>query len=552
MKALFFIFRRVWGPQWKAFGLGLLLSVVVLCAGIALLALSGWFITAAGLAGAAGFGITFDVFRPSAGVRLFAFGRAAARYGERLTTHDATLRGLASLRTLLTAAFFRMPIVALQRLRGSERLNLMTVDVDSLDGLALRLVLPLAAALVTLALATLVLVQLTTVPIVLWQIASLLTGILSAAALSFSRSKRPSRRARHAMQKLRTRIIEMRRGQTELVTAGALADWRGLTMLAQDRLQSAQSELEQAGRLTNLVMSLVSSLAGAGALVLGAIAVDHQALGAAEAAIGFFASLALLEVGAPLVRGVSELGQMSDAARRMRPLLEAPANIEDQDEPTPAERPPSKTAVLAIRNVTVSWNARVIVDGISLDVNSGETVALTGESGKGKSTILQIARGLITPEHGTVLLGSLDIAESSDAARAGTIGYLPQRTSFLRGTVRDNLLLAKQDASDEDMQNALRLACLEDVIVEKGGLDATLGEAGAGLSGGEHRRLALARVMLSHPSLLLLDEPTEGLDDETAHQVLLNIRHALPDAAILVAAHKSLEKAWAGRIVALP
>lgn len=549
MKALLFIFLRVWGGQWRAFGLGLVLSVTVLCAGIALLALSGWFITAAGLAGITGLGVTFDVFRPSAGVRLFAFGRAAARYGERLTTHNATLKGLARLRTLLTAAFLRMPIRQLQRLRGSERLNLMTVDVDSLDGLALRLVLPLAAALATLLVTALIFIRLTTIEIVTWQILSLVIGVVAAGLLSYGRSRKPSRRARHAMQALRTRIIEMRRGQVELTMAGALQSSRDAVMAAQDRLQTAQAGLEATARISNFAMMSASTIAAAGALCLGAIAYTHQVLDAASAAMGFFASLALMEVGAPLVRGVAEIGQMRDAARRIRPVFDPPSTPDVM----PLERSCglAGAAVLSIDTVTVSVAGRVILDRLSLDVQAGETVAIVGESGKGKSTLLQLARGLLNPDGGHVLVGGQDVNILDRAEQARRIGYLPQRTSLLRGTIRDNLRLARSDASEDDMMAALQCAELAHVVEGKGGLDARLGEAGSGLSGGEHRRLALSRVMLLTPALLLLDEPTEGLDDETAARILRNIRAAHPAAAILIAAHKPLEMAWAGRIVAL-
>ena len=162
MRALANIFLRVWRGELRSLALGVLLSVVTLAAGIALLGLSGWFITAAGMAGLAGAGFVFDVFRPSAGVRALAFGRAAARYGERLTTHDATLRGLAKLRVALLAAMLRRPVAELSRLRGSERLNHLTIDVDILDGLALRLVIPAVSALLIFVAAWLVLAWLTT------------------------------------------------------------------------------------------------------------------------------------------------------------------------------------------------------------------------------------------------------------------------------------------------------------------------------------------------------------------------------------------------------
>ena len=327
MRALANIFLRVWRGQWRALALGILLSVVTLAAGIALLGLSGWFITAAGMAGLAGAGFVFDVFAPSAGVRALAFGRAAARYGERLTTHDATLRGLAKLRVELLAAMLRQPVAALSRLRGSERLNHLTIDVDVLDGLALRLAIPAVAALLIFVAAYLLLAWLTTPLIAAFEIGSFVVGVAIAMLLTLRRTRRSSRLGQRAMQALRMRFIDMMRGQSELVVSGRLADWRQSVMDAHVRLQRAQDEIDAADHQSVFVIAAFTTLAAAGALLLGAQATLGGRLDAASAAIGFFAALALFEVAAPLARGIGELGRMIDAARRIDSQLETPLEV---------------------------------------------------------------------------------------------------------------------------------------------------------------------------------------------------------------------------------
>ncbi|MDX5381987.1 MAG: ABC transporter, partial [Rhodobacterales bacterium] len=149
MTALWHIFRLILREQPAALLRGAALSFVVLVMGAALLGLSGWFITAAAAAGLAGMGAVFDVFRPSAMVRFLALGRAAARYGERVLTHDATLRALEVLRVQLLGVLVAAPYQRMVRLRGAQAVNRLTADIDALDGVPLRLVLPVVAGLLT-------------------------------------------------------------------------------------------------------------------------------------------------------------------------------------------------------------------------------------------------------------------------------------------------------------------------------------------------------------------------------------------------------------------
>ena len=549
MRALAHIFVRVWRGQAGALLLGILLSVVTLAAGIALLGLSGWFITAAGMAGLAGAGasLMFDVFRPSAGVRALAFGRAAARYGERLTTHDATLRGLAKLRVALLGAMLRRPVAELSRLRGSERLNHLTIDVDVLDGLALRLVMPAVAALIIFGAAYLLLAWLTTPLIAAFEIGSFVVGAALAMLLALRRTRRSSRLGQRAMQALRMRFIDMMRGQSELVVTGRLEDWRRSVMAAHVRLQRADNDIDGADRRSVFIIAAFTTLAAAGALLLGAQAALGGRLDAASAAIGFFAALALFEVAAPLARGISELGRMVDAARRIDRQLEAPP----ETTVVPGAAPVPDAPPLAFDDVAYAVGGRTLFAGLSFSVAEGDSVALSGASGAGKTTLLNLARGLLSPSYGRVLVEGRPVQSWSETELARIIGYLPQRTALVSGTIVDNLKLGSPDATDDMLWQALHMAALDAVVADKGGLGFRLGEGGRGLSGGERRRLALARMVLRKPRILLLDEPTEGLPREAAETVLARLRAAFPSAAIVIAAHRPEERAWAGRSISL-
>ncbi len=546
MTALFRVFRRVWRRRIGALTVGILLSVAVLGAGLALLGLSGWFITAAGAAGLAGIGLGFDVFRPSAGVRFLALGRAVARYGERLATHDATLKGLADLRVALLEAMLRRPAVLLSRLRGSERLNRLTIDVDALDGVALRLVMPAAAAAVVLAATFFLIAWLVLPAVAVLEVGSYLIGLGVALLVAARASRKPSRLAQRSAQALRMRFIDMMRGRTELAVSGRLEDHRRSVLDAHRRMQHAQSRIDLVDRVSTLLLGAAGSVAAGGGLLVGGLAAGEGRVDPASAALGFFAALALVETAAPLARGIAELGKMTDAARRIE------VQFADESEAAPREREPPSTAsddpsVLSSSRLAYRQGNRVLFEGLDFSVGRGETLALVGESGSGKTTLLNIIRGLVEPTRGFISLEGRPLAVYGEAERAARIGYLPQRAALVSGTIADNLRLAAPAAGDDMLWESLRIACLDEVVAAKGGLGHTLGEGGQGLSGGERRRLALARMLLRRPSVMLLDEPTEGLDVETARAVLVRLRSAFPQAAIVVAAHRAEERAWANR-----
>jgi len=516
---------------------GAALSIVVLLMGAALLGLSGWFITASGLAGIAGIGIAFDFFRPSAGVRFLALGRAAARYGERLLTHDATLRALAKLRVRLLEREATRDAWGLMRLRSEAVLTRIVADVDALDGMVLRLLLPGLAALLTH-----VAVFWTLGWLVGWPMAwAILAGYVPIAALVLwhlgRRGLAPSETAEAEAQALRRGLIDTIRDREALILRGRIGAREDALLDIDRRAREAAKTLDRAERDAGFLLTvLVTSVAGA-ALLVGGWLVGSSAAGAAAAAIGVFVALALAEALQPLRRGFAELGRMAGAARRIGTDIAPGAGhtVSGATGEADARANPIATSgpgapVLELRT-----------PDIRLDLGSGEAAAITGPSGAGKTTLLlQIAKLLDTPpgdgEPAIAVLGRRP-GDWDEAAFRDAVTLVPQRSALLRGTVRSNLALAA-GATDNDMWVALDAVALRETVHARGGLDARLGEGGSGLSGGQARRLTLARALLRRPRLLLLDEPTEGLDTATASQVLEGIRHALPNAAILAALHR--------------
>lgn len=554
MRPLWHIIRVLVQGEGRAFAQGVGLSVTVLAMGVALLALSGWFITAAAAAGLVGMGAVFNVFAPSAMVRFLALGRTAARYGERLTTHNATLRALTNLRVRLLWGVLRAPYRQLERLRASQFLNRVIADVDALDGLALRLVLPGLAGLAVIGLSAVVVYLLVHPAIAV----ALVLGYGLGPTLVFfwgqHRAKAASRKAQAAMQALRSRMIDLITAREDLIAFAQLPTARAGAARAAEVHSNAQAQLEQIERMTGLWLDVMGWAVAAVALGAGAALVQAGQITAAQAAIGIFAALALAEAVAPVRRALAEIGRMSAAAKRILPML--------QSAPPPAGQAvalgaPSLVATQYApgrgmgREKGHGTGGAALFHPVSFCVAPGETVALTGRSGCGKSTLLLQAAGHGAPACGTLRFGGADLGAIDAEQRARDIAMVPQRHALVAGTIAENLRLAAPAASDAALWSVLAVAELDETVRRKGGLDARLGFRGAGLSGGEGRRLALARALLRGPKLLLLDEPTEGLDAPLAARVLQGIRAHLPNAALLIAAHRPEEIAFADRVVVI-
>jgi len=546
MTALWSIFKLILRDQRTAMLRGAALSVIVLAMGAALLGLSGWFITAAAAAGLAGTGAVFDVFRPSAMVRFLALGRAAARYGERMLTHDATLRALESLRLRVLAAHLAAPYPRMIQARGAQALNRLTADIDALDGVPLRLVLPVIAGLSVQVMALGMLWWLVAPAVALWVVGGYVSGAVVVFVWMARVSVPLSRRAEVAAQAFRTRLIDLIRARRDLAVYGRLVAQREAVQRAEDRRLALRRQLDQAERQAGAALAVLGSVVAAGALGIGLTLVEQGQIAPAFAALGFFAALALAETLAPLRRAVSDLGRMADAARRVGRGLAEPLR---DAAPAHTRAAPSGLHIAGVTLHRPGTRLPILSD-FALDMCPGETVAITGASGSGKSTLLLAIAGLHPVVAGHIRLGDISLPDWPEADLRVHLTLLPQRSALMAGTVERALRLSGP-ADDARLWRVLAAVQLDGVIAAKGGLGARIGPRGEGLSGGEARRLALARALLRTPRVLLLDEPTEGLDDFTACAVLQGIRAILPDAAILIAAHRQAETAFADRIIPL-
>lgn len=521
----------------RKLALGAAMAVLTVLAGMALLGLSGWFIAATAVAGtSAATAIVFDVFMPSAGIRLLAIGRTAARYAERLVTHDATLSTSASLREQLFRGWARPDAARRLRARPARLLFRLTSDIDALESLYLRVMVPALAALGATVLAGLVF-SATAGPWIGVMAASWLllcgTGI---AVLAARRAQRASMRRGLALERLRERTVDLVAGETDLLMAGRI-DAQCKSLAAADiRLATAEVELHRLETRAGLAWGSASAVLLTGTLLASAWLAQQGRLGVAGAALLVLLSLAAMEPFAALRRGAVELGRSLLAVRRVAPRLHS------TESDLALELPDKGMAVqCSAASLAHAGSSKDAIPLLHLEIRDGERVAIVGASGAGKSTVLAAIAGELPARAGSV--------------RSRPATWLAQRTELFQDDLRGNLLLADPQASDSQLFAALHAAGLsQDVSAMSAGLDTRLGEGGLGLSGGQARRLALSRLILRKDAALwLLDEPTEGLDTRTAQDVLERLAQQARQrqCSLVIATHLRREAELADRLLCM-
>lgn len=470
-------------------------AVVVGAGSTALLGLSGWFITGAALAGAAGLATAqaFNVLLPSATIRLLAILRTVARYGERLQSHAAALDALAAIRPRLFAALAAAPPREALAVSRGEAAARLVQDVDAVETRFVRLSAPWgAAAGIGMAVALSALAG-------IGPALAILTAVALHLILARVLTRRLSAPAGAAIQvaagELKEALAAFAAAAAELKVYGAQGPALDRIAALGDRLDALKVRAARAQGLVGLLEGALTGLAIAAVLALAAPA------SAPLAALAALAAVMAIEAAAPIARAFEQDGAAEAAGERLDALLRH----------APQETPPPAPGRLALR-----------LQGV--DLASGARLALTGPTGSGKTTRLEQLLGLRPAPAGAFALDGQDGAALPPAVLRPAFAYAPQDAALLAGTVRENLKLAAPAATDEALWAALDDAALaERVRALPQGLDTWLGEAGERLSGGERRRLSLARALLRDAPWLLLDEPTEGLDPTTEALVVARL-----------------------------
>ncbi|WP_313046466.1 heme ABC transporter ATP-binding protein/permease CydC [Atlantibacter hermannii] len=526
--------------------LGVVLAIITLLASIGLLTLSGWFLSASAVVGVAGV-YSFNYMLPAAGVRGAAITRTAGRYFERLVSHDATFRVLAHLRVYTFSKVLPLSPSGIARFRQGELLNRLVADVDTLDHLYLRVISPLAGALVVI---LVVAVGLSVLDVTL---ALTLGGIMLLTVLLlpplFYRAGKSTGEALTALRaQYRQQLTAWLIGHAELTIFNAASRYR-------DALDSTESEWHEAQRrqagltaISQAVMMLISGMTVVLMLWMAAGGVGGNTAPGALIALFVFCALAAFEALAPVTGAFQHLGQVIASALRVTQLTEQQPDVTFSDATMSV---PEQAAVTFDKvSFRYSQQAQPALNQVSLTIQAGERVALLGRTGCGKSTLLQLLTRAWDPQQGEITLAGLPLTQYSESALRASMSVVPQRVHLFSATLRDNLLLAAPQASDARLASTLTQVGLEKLL-EDGGLNSWLGEGGRQLSGGELRRLAIARALLHDAPLMLLDEPTEGLDAGTEQQILSLLDTVTANKTVLMITHRLRGLADFNRIVVM-
>jgi thiol reductant ABC exporter CydD subunit len=302
--------------------------------------------------------------------------------------------------------------------------------------------------------------------------------------------------------------------------------------------------------LSSLILELVAMIA----VALVAVAIGLRLMsGELDLRVALFALVLAPEAFLPLRRLGANYHASAEgmaAAERVFAVLEAPPAPTG----TRTDFPDPAVSDLEVDGLRVTYPGRrePALDGVSLTVHAGEVLALAGPSGCGKSTFLGVLLGLLRPDRGSVRIGGVDLAELDLDAWRARLAWVPQRPHLFKASIAENVRLGRSDASPEEVRAAISQAGLADVVrALPEGLDTVLGERGAGLSAGERQRVALARAFLRDAPLLLLDEPTAGLDGQTEQEIVRSIRLLSRGRTVVLVAHRPALMAMADRALEL-
>lgn len=535
-------FIRLFSRQWLMMAVGLILTLTTLMAGIGLLSLSGWFLSATAVAGLTLLSAqAFNFFTPAGGVRFLSIARTASRYGERLATHEATFKLLTELRVWAWRKLFPLSAKNLQGLRRADMLNRLVADIDTLDHLYLRLLTPMAASLLMTGLLYLFLawfdaklaLSLCLFLIVVW---------LLLPILFYRLGHQPSRNMLETKRQYRVQLLDILQGQAELGLFGANARYRQKLDDAEQALFASQTAMANITALSQAMLIIATGCALIMMLFLAANGVGDAVPPGPMFALMVFATMACVEMMLPIAGAFQHLSGCVLAAKRIHEITEQESDIRFNADPDLK----ATSGGLQIQDIHFGYsdNQRVL-QGLSLEIKPGQKVALLGATGCGKSSLLALITRDWQAQSGQICLDGHQLSDYSEAALRSAMTVVSQRIYLYAGTLRENLAIAlpvaegqKRTANDERFIEVLQQVGLGYLLKGDKPLDMWIGEGGRQLSGGEQRRIGVARALLRDAPLLLLDEPTEGLDKRTEREILSLLFEFAKDKTLLMISHR--------------
>jgi ATP-binding cassette subfamily C protein CydC len=521
-------------PLYPWMALGVLLSLLTVLANVTLMAVSGWFITSMAVAGAAQ--ISMNYFTPAAIIRGSAILRTGGRYAERLVTHEATLQLLSRLRAWFYERLEPLAPAALQGQDSGDLLSRIGADIDTLNNLYLRLLVPAVTALLATIMLTLFLATYDL------RLAAVLLIALVAAGVAVplivqGLGRAPGMRKISLLAQQRGMLVDSTRGLGELLLYDAAPAYRQRLTDNSRELARAQASLSTTGGLSRAAPFFCANLAMLTVLVLSIPMVTQGMIEKADLAMLALFCLAAFEVVLPIPLALQAYGETSAAAERLFDIIDREPPVRSPDAPAPV---PDRFD-LRLAGVTFAYPGakEPVLQNLDLEIPHGSRLTLRGASGSGKSTIVQLLLRFYDPQQGRVAMGGVPLPAWDVEQLRRHLAVASQQAHLFTGTIRHNLLIARPDATPSELEDACRIAQVHDFIAAlPEGYDTWVGEAGTTLSGGQIRRLSIARALLKDCPVLILDEPTEGLDPTTAERLLTAIEAATQGKTVLLISHQ--------------
>ena len=523
--------------------LGLSLSILTLFASVFLLSLSGWFLASTAFVGVAGL-YTFNYMLPAAGVRGAAITRTASRYMERLVDHNTTFQILSYLRTLAFQKILPLSANQLSQYQRADLLNRFIVDIDALDHLYLKLFSPIITALITIGVMFIALSQIN-LPVALIITIVLTLTLLVVPVVFYYAGKQLGETLAKQQSEYRLLLINYLQGQAELTLFNAQPRYR--TKL--DQLESSWLNNQQK---QSALMALSSALVLliTGILTLLVLWLITQYTLSPIVALFVFVCLASSEILAPIPTAFIFLGQVLTSAKRTTAIFNQKPEIEFIPHGQSLDLSKAK---VQFDNISFSYPNQpfAVLSNFSLTVNAGEHVGLIGKTGCGKSTLLNLVTRSWQPDAGQIYINDVAIDELDEPTLRQAIAVVPQIITIFSDSLRQNLLIGNSSASDQQLIEVLQQVELDKLLTTEHGLDLPLGQGGRSLSGGEIRRIGIARALLHNSPLILMDEPTESLDQHTEQQIIQLIKQVCHDKTLLMVTHRLTDNPLFDRVISL-
>ncbi|MDP5206850.1 amino acid ABC transporter ATP-binding/permease protein [Alishewanella sp. SMS8] len=512
--------------------LGALLAIATALSGIALLALSGWFITATAVAGAAlllGGIFMLDIYLPGGGIRFFALSRTVSRYFERLYNHDTVLRQLAKSRVVLFKGLQQLPRSMSKNFSDTDWLSRLTAELDSLDNLYLRLLLPPVMSVI----ATVFFFGILAIWLPSFALFTLgLLLLFMAIALKLFGNANVTTGSELAQQFTETRaeVVAHIDGLAELYASKTTAFNQQPLLKSIEHIYQLESRLQLMQARLQLGVNTMQAIVFSALLLSVLVAFVAGTLTGPLAVMFLLGWLGVAELLTGLPLQFSHLGKTVYAAKRLAGFTQTPAPLS-----------PLTKQVSCIQ-CDISDHPQITsskLHPLSLRLTKQQPwLLLTGVSGSGKSTVAAALAAEHTSPYITLSINQTDLTAAETQPYRQAVAYLEQQNAIFADTLRYNLQLGLAPLADADLWQVLRLVELDEwASALSQGLDTWLGEIGQNLSGGQARRLTLARLILHNPTLIILDEPFNGLDSTMAKRIWQNILPWLQGRFVLLLLH---------------